>query len=149
MILAHADLVETTHRYRGGVSVAATEWSHLCAGQVDKMETDTRTLLAEGVKLAGRTFAIATDVLGWTDGCLDELVLHQVSAVHTAKLCMGLGLDPTRALLTFPEYGNIGPASVPITLSKAIEAGRIQEGTRVGLLGIGSGLNCSMSELVW
>ena len=45
--------------------------------------------------------------------------------------------------------GNIGPASLPITLSKSVEAGRVNGGDRVGLLGIGSGLNCAMSELRW
>jgi 3-oxoacyl-[acyl-carrier-protein] synthase-3 len=31
----------------------------------------------------------------------------------------------------------------------AIELGRIHRGDRVALLGIGSGLNCSMAEIVW
>ncbi len=149
MILGHTEHVHTGHLYRGGVSRAATEWNQLCKGQPDKMETDTRALLAAGVELAKTTFVTATETLGWTPGCLDEIVLHQVSAVHTAKLCHSLGLDPKKALLTFPEYGNIGPASVPFTLSKAVEAGRVVKGSRIGLLGIGSGLNCSMSELRW
>jgi 3-oxoacyl-[acyl-carrier-protein] synthase-3 len=38
---------------------------------------------------------------------------------------------------------------VPLTLSKLDEAGRLAAGDRVGLLGIGSGLNCSMAEIVW
>ncbi len=50
---------------------------------------------------------------------------------------------------TFPEFGNVGPAAIPITLSKALEAGRIQKGNRVALMGIGSGLNCAMMEVVW
>ena len=45
--------------------------------------------------------------------------------------------------------GNIGPASVPIVLAKAVEEGRIRPGDRVALLGIGSGLNCSMAEIIW
>jgi 3-oxoacyl-[acyl-carrier-protein] synthase-3 len=49
----------------------------------------------------------------------------------------------------FPELGNVGPASVPITLSKLEEMGRLTKGKRVALLGIGSGLNCSMAEVVW
>ena len=40
-------------------------------------------------------------------------------------------------------------AAVPIVLSKAAEAGRISKGSRVALMGIGSGLNCSMAEVVW
>ena len=136
-------------KYLGGVSIAATQWSGLCRGQRHQMTTDTKTLLAEGVSLAKQTYALAQDQLGWSDGALDELILHQVSAVHTAKLCQFLGLDHKKALLTFPMLGNIGPASLPITLSKAIEANRISFGQRVGLLGIGSGLNCAMSELKW
>jgi 3-oxoacyl-[acyl-carrier-protein] synthase-3 len=30
-----------------------------------------------------------------------------------------------------------------------VEAGKLQQGDRVALLGIGSGLNCSMAEIVW
>jgi 3-oxoacyl-[acyl-carrier-protein] synthase-3 len=43
----------------------------------------------------------------------------------------------------------VGPASVPITLCKARELGRLKPGARVGLLGIGSGLNCTMAEVRW
>jgi 3-oxoacyl-[acyl-carrier-protein] synthase-3 len=52
-------------------------------------------------------------------------------------------------LTIFGEHGNIGPASVPIVLSKLRELGRLKKGDRVALLGIGSGLNCSMAEVVW
>jgi 3-oxoacyl-[acyl-carrier-protein] synthase-3 len=38
---------------------------------------------------------------------------------------------------------------VPIVLSKRRELGRLMKGDRVALLGIGSGLNCSMAEVVW
>ena len=37
---------------------------------------------------------------------------------------------------------------VPFTL-KAVELGKVRKGDRVGLLGIGSGLNCQMAEVVW
>ncbi len=47
----------------------------------------------------------------------------------------------------FGEHGNIGPASVPIVLSKLKELGRLKKGDRIALLGIGSGLNCSMAEV--
>jgi 3-oxoacyl-[acyl-carrier-protein] synthase-3 len=36
-----------------------------------------------------------------------------------------------------------------MALAKAIELGRIRSGDRVALLGIGSGLNCSMAEIIW
>ena len=49
----------------------------------------------------------------------------------------------------YPEYGNIGPASVPMVLARAEADGRLEKGARIGLLGIGSGLNCTMAEIQW
>ena len=60
-----------------------------------------------------------------------------------------MGIDPKKVMTIFGEHGNIGPASVPIVLSKLREMGRLKKGDRVALLGIGSGLNCSMAEVVW
>ena len=72
-----------------------------------------------------------------------------MSRPHTEKLCELLGLDLVRVHTIYQEYGNIGPAALPITLAKAVEAGRIQRGHRIALMGIGSGLNCSMMEVQW
>ncbi len=149
MILCREDLAPQGHRFRGMVQVAATQHNRLCRGQPDEMVTDTRALLVAGLELASHTWNLAGRELGWTADSLDHFVMHQVSQVHTAQLGMTLGIDLSRAHLTFPECGNVGPAAVPITLSKAVEAGAIRRGDRVGLLAIGSGLNCAMAELLW
>ncbi len=149
MVLARAELAPGAPRYRGGVTRAATEWNQLCRGNLDGMITDTRLLLSEGMKLAQKTFVLATQKLGWVVEELDEFVIHQVSKVHTAALTKAIGIDPKKVLTIFGEHGNIGPASVPIVLSKLREMGRLKKGDRVALLGIGSGLNCSMAEVVW
>jgi 3-oxoacyl-[acyl-carrier-protein] synthase-3 len=149
MVLANADLCPDGHRYLGSVSRSATQFSRLCAGNIDRMVTDTRTLLVEGLKLAGKTFQAARQMFGWAAGEIDEFVIHQVSRVHTEELVRMLGIDPRKVLTIFPEFGNIGPASLPTALSKLAETGRLVKGKRVALLGIGSGLNCSMAEVVW
>lgn len=149
MILARSDLAPEGHRFVGCVNRAATQHSGLCRGQVDRMYTDAKPLLLAGLQLAAETWAQAKDEFGWTAETLDEYVLHQVSGTHTASLCQTLGLDTGKVMTIFPEYGNIGPASVPIVLAKAVEAGRVRKGSRVALMGIGSGLNCSMAEVVW
>jgi 3-oxoacyl-[acyl-carrier-protein] synthase-3 len=69
--------------------------------------------------------------------------------VHTESLVGLLGLDPKKVHAIYPELGNVGPASVPMALAMAREKGKIHRGDRVALLGIGSGLNCSMAEIVW
>ena len=151
MVLARAELAPGAPRYRGGVTRSATEWNHLCRGDVahDRMVADGRMLMIEGLKLGHKTWAAARIALGWVVEELDEFVIHQVSSAHTKAFLKAFRIDPKKVMTIFGEHGNIGPASVPIVLSKLREMGRLKKGNRIALLGIGSGLNCSMAEVVW
>jgi 3-oxoacyl-[acyl-carrier-protein] synthase-3 len=149
MILARSDLAPDGHRFRGTFSLAATEHNRLCLGQVDRGVTDTRALLVAGVELSKRTWAGAREHLGFGEEDVDEYCLHQVSQRHAEQLAANLQVDLQKALLIVDRFGNIGPASVPIVLSKAADLGRIQRGDRVVLAGIGSGLNCTVGEVIW
>jgi 3-oxoacyl-[acyl-carrier-protein] synthase-3 len=137
---------EGSHRYLGGISRAATEHHLLCVGDLDTMRTDTAGLLEGGLALAQQTFHDALD-LGWSWADCDRYVMHQVSAVHTTKLCELLSIDMNKVPQTFPLFGNIGPAAVPYTLAGI--ADELTVGERVLLMGIGSGLNCAGAELLW
>jgi 3-oxoacyl-[acyl-carrier-protein] synthase-3 len=149
MVLTRRELAPDAPLYKGGVTRAATEWNNLCRGNLDRMVTDTRMLLIEGIKLAQKTFDAAKIALGWAVEELDQFVIHQISRAHTEAFTKAFGIDKTKVLTIFAEHGNIGPASVPIVLSKLRDLGKLKKGTRVALLGIGSGLNCSMAEVVW
>ena len=137
---------EGAHRFLGGISRAATVHYDLCVGDLDTMRTDTAGLLEGGLTLASEAFDEALG-LGWEWTDLDRYVMHQVSAVHTTKLCELLGVDIDKVPLTYPAFGNMGPAAVPYTLSTI--APQIGAGERVLLMGIGSGLNCAGVELLW
>ena len=149
MLMCHRSLAPDAPRYRGAVTRSANQFSHLCLGNLDRMVTDTRMLLTEGIRLAEKTFHAASEVFGWKVEDLDQYVIHQVSNPHTKAFIKTLGIDPKKVMTIFGEFGNIGPASVPIVLSKLNELGRLKKGDRIGLMGIGSGLNCSMAEIVW
>lgn len=149
MILCRRDLAPRAPQYLGGICLAATEHANLCEGHPTYMKTDTKKLLGAGVKLAYRVWGLAQEEMGWSSSSLDHLILHQVSQVHTQTLGATLGLPLDKAHISFDELGNIGPAAVPITLSKAAQAGHLKSGHRVALMAIGSGLNCQMAEIVW
>jgi 3-oxoacyl-[acyl-carrier-protein] synthase III len=150
MLLAHSDVAKSGHRLNGVVSMAATEHNELCVGMPDYMRTDASALLIAGVKLASETWALAQEQLpGWSE---DEIALyapHQVGARHMAAVAEAIAISPAKLYLNFPVLGNIGPAALPISLAQAAEAGRLKAGDHIGLLGIGSGLNCSMMSVTW
>lgn len=150
MVLSHASKSRTGHRLNGVVSLAATEHNQLCVGMPDYMRTDASALLVAGVQLAAQTWQLAQEQLpSWSDEQIACYATHQVGSRHTAACAEALGLSFEKLQLNFPVLGNIGPAALPISLAQAAESGRLQPGDQVGLLGIGSGLNCSMMSVSW
>ncbi len=149
MLLSRADLVAGGHRFLGGLSRAATEHALLCTGQVDEMRTDTKGLLLAGLELAARTWKEAASTFEWPEDTVDMYALHQISRVHTKAVCDTLGVDEKKMPLIFPRFGNIGPASVPMVVSKCAQDGRLNVGDRLILMGVGSGVNTAAAEVIW
>ena len=154
-VVCHPSLVRgRAHRLLGGVARAATQHSELCQGDTHgadalAMQTDSEQLLVAGVALAQETWREFTGTAGWTGDSFDRFICHQVGSTHRRKLYETLGLDLAKDFSTFETLGNTGSVALPATLSAAVEAGAVREGSRVGLLGIGSGLNCLMLALEW
>jgi 3-oxoacyl-[acyl-carrier-protein] synthase III len=146
VVLGRADQHPEGHRIVAGVSRAGTEHHELCTGDNTVMTTDLKGLLDAGLQLSEDLWTEAAPEFGWSQG-IDRYVVHQVSQVHTDALCARLGLDPDLVPRSFPDYGNIGPVSVPFTL--AGQADTLAPGDRVLLMGIGSGLNASVLEIAW
>lgn len=146
MVLGRTDRHPEGHRFLGGASRSATEFNHLCVGDMDDMRTDSTGLMNAGMDLTRQMWDESAVEFGWDQG-IDRYVIHQVSNVHTKALCDALGLDPDKIPLTFPTRGNLGPAAIPFTLASV--SADLSEGDRVLLMGIGSGLNASFSEIVW
>lgn len=154
-IVCHRDMAKgPAHRLLGGVARSATVHSELCQGDTHgteslAMQTDSEALLVAGLTLAQETWREFGAQTGWNAANVDRFICHQVGSTHRRKLYEALGLDLAKDFSTFETLGNTGSVALPATLAKAIEAGAVKPGTRVGLLGIGSGLNCLMLALEW
>jgi len=144
-VLGRADEHPDGHRLRGGVTRAATQYNELCVGSVHGMFTDARALLKGGMELVVAAWKEAKEHWDWSR--MDRYILHQVSDIHTRSIVKAARLDRSRVPVTYSRYGNVGPASIPITLAE--EAPTLSPGDRVLLMGVGSGLNTSMLELTW
>jgi 3-oxoacyl-[acyl-carrier-protein] synthase-3 len=143
-VLGRTDEHPGAHRL-GGVTRAATQFHELCVGSVDGMFTDARALLKGGLDLVVSAWKEAAGEWNWSS--MDRYVTHQVSSVHTDAIVKAAKLDRSRVPITFPKYGNVGPASIPITLVE--QQATLAKGDRVLLMGVGSGLNTAMMELAW
>lgn len=148
-VICNEKLATSTHKVLGHVQLADTKYCRHCIGSFTNIITDQTSLMKAGIELANRTWKVAEQTLGWSADKLKHYICHQVGARHYRLLFETLGLDLAKSFQTFPFLGNVGPAAAPITLAIAAERGIIKPGEHVGIMGIGSGLNCAMMEIVW
>jgi 3-oxoacyl-[acyl-carrier-protein] synthase-3 len=149
-VLAREELAPSAARLAGATQRSATEHSGLCQGgqaagaSGPLMHTDSEALLAAGNELAARTYGEFLREHQLEPAGIERYVTHQVGVAHRRLLLATLGLDPGRDYPTVETLGNMGSASLPVTLALAREAGHILPTHRTALFGIGSGLYCSM-----
>lgn len=158
VLLCRRELSRTGTRLLGGAYLAETHQHDLCAGGIadagpDRgrllMQTDSEALLRAGVKLAGRTWPIFLDALGWTNANVSRVLTHQVGIAHRKLLLDTLKLSENIDFPTVERFGNTGSAALPMALALAIEQRVLRQGDRIAMLGIGSGLNALMLGLEW
>ncbi|MEZ6059284.1 MAG: 3-oxoacyl-ACP synthase III [Planctomycetaceae bacterium] len=153
IVLCHRSLSRSGHRLLGGALLSDTTGHNLCAGGVEagthgddrpRMETDSEALLHAGIALAERTWEQAKQALNWTNADVDRVFTHQVGKQHRNLLMQRLQLDPDLDFPTVERFGNTGAAALPMALAMGLEQQPPTAGTRLALLGIGSGLNSVM-----
>ena len=150
MVLGRSDAHPEGHPFLGGATRSGSQHHLLCVGDLDYMHTDSTGLMNAGLALSQELWAESAGDFGWdgrSNRDVDRYVMHQVSTVHTRAISKALGIDQSKVPLTFPNRGNLGPAAIPFTLA-GISA-ELSQGDRVLLMGIGSGLNASISEIFW
>ena len=80
---------------------------------------------------------------------LDLLILHQSNLRMLKAIMATLELPMEKTITTIESYGNTAAASIPLTLQKAWETGRLREGSRVMLCGFGGGLSWGAALFEW
>jgi 3-oxoacyl-[acyl-carrier-protein] synthase-3 len=80
---------------------------------------------------------------------LDLILLHQSNLRMIEALMASLELPMDRTVTTIERYGNTAAASLPLTLQKAAQQGRLRTGARVLLCGFGGGLSWGAALVVW
>ena len=159
ILLVNEKLSRTGNRFKGAIVEANTEGSALCRSQVDvtaggrssgqTMKTDSEKLLHTGVNLASAAFRRFETEFGWSAEALDRVFCHQVGRAHQKLLFETLGLDVAKNFATLPYLGNTGSVALPTAASLGLETGFAKAGSRLGLFGIGSGVNVVLAALEW
>ena len=74
---------------------------------------------------------------------IDFYVFHQANAFMLSNIARKLGIAPEKFIIDLEHTGNTGQSSIPIALKHLDDAGQLQSGVRLMLVGFGTGLSIS------
>jgi 3-oxoacyl-[acyl-carrier-protein] synthase-3 len=86
---------------------------------------------------------------GVTADDIKLVVPHQANIRIIEAACNRLGVPIERAASTIHFTGNTSSASIPIALADALDAGRVDDGDLVLLVGFGAGMTAASAVLRW
>ena len=158
VLLTDRELSRTDNRLCAATARARTDFHELCrsgrdeavaSGMQPLMRTDSERLMQQGIATGVETFADWLDETDWTVDEVDKTFCHQVGSAHRKLMLESLGLQSKNDFTTLQWLGNTGSVALPLTMAIGLEEGHVRGGERVGLLGIGSGINCLMLAVQW
>ena len=158
VLLVDRELSQTGNRLISASALANTDYHKLCHSGSDEsvatgmhplMQTDSERLMREGIATGCETFHRFLDESDWSREQLQKTFCHQVGSAHRKLMLESLELEAPNDFTTLQWLGNTGSVALPITMAIGIEHGFLETGDNVGMLGIGSGINCVMLGVQW
>jgi 3-oxoacyl-[acyl-carrier-protein] synthase III len=101
----------------------------------------TRVLVSSAEKLL--------EECGLTVDDVDLYIPHQANKRIIDHAARNLGIPQDKIFINLQKYGNTSSASIPLCLAEAVGDGRLREGTRVLMTGMGAGLTWGSAYTVW
>jgi len=101
----------------------------------------TRVLVASAEKLLDEIELTVEDV--------DLYIPHQANKRIIDYAASKLGIPEEKVFVNVDRYGNTSSASIPLCLAQGVREGRLHEGARVLMTGMGAGLTWGSAYTVW
>ncbi len=101
----------------------------------------TRVLVASAEKLLDEIELTVEDV--------DLYIPHQANKRIIDYAASKLGIPEEKVFVNVDRYGNTSSASIPLCLAQGVREGRLHQGTRVLMTGMGAGLTWGSAYTVW
>jgi 3-oxoacyl-[acyl-carrier-protein] synthase-3 len=124
----------------------------VCGGAVSGrplLQMDGGAVFKFAVKVLEEVALETLDAAGLQKSDIDWLIPHQANIRIIQATAKKLGLTMERVVTTVDRHANTSAASVPLALDEAVRDGRIRQGHRVMLEGVGGGFTWGAVLLQW
>ena len=120
-----------------------------CTRSRDNLFMDGPAIFAFAVTTVPRTLAALLQKSGLAVDSVDWYVYHQANKYMLEHLARRSKIPPEKMLIDVDVVGNTVSASIPVAICRAVEAGKIQPGQRLVLVGFGVGYSWGACDIVW
>ena len=133
-------------------------WSLGCDGSLervlycdieDKLKMEGHEVFRQAVLIIEEASNAALEKAGLTIDDIDIMVPHQANVRILDAACKRLGFPIEKTAQVLAHTGNTSSASVPLALADALDAGRIDRGDNVLLVGFGAGMTAASAIVRW
>ncbi len=124
----------------------------VCRGAVSGtplLQMDGGAVFKFAVKVLEEVALETLEAAGLQKTDIDWLIPHQANIRIIQATAKKLGMTMERVITTVDRHANTSAASVPLALDEAVRDGRIREGHRVMLEGVGGGFTWGAVLLQW
>lgn len=133
--------------YAGGTRMPVT--AEVLEKKLNTVRMDGSEVFKFAVRIMENASVSALEKAGLTPADISLLVPHQANIRIVGAAAKRLNLPIEKVAVNLDRYANTSAASVPIALDEALEAGRIQPGDIVVMVGFGAGLTWAAAVLRW
>jgi len=110
---------------------------------------DGQAVFKFAVNVMAQVGAEALVANGVDAGAVDWLIPHQANIRIMDATARKLGVPAERVISTVDRHANTSAASIPLALDEAVRDGRVTEGQRLLLIGVGGGFTWGSVFLTW
>ncbi|MFS0655931.1 beta-ketoacyl-ACP synthase III [Bacillus sp. 179-C3.3 HS] len=122
---------------------------HLYLDEKDHTIMNGREVFKFAVRQMGESSVNVIEKAGLSKEDVDFLIPHQANIRIMEAARERLELPVEKMSKTVHKYGNTSAASIPISLCEEIEAGKIQDGDVIVMVGFGGGLTWGAIAMRW
>ncbi len=115
----------------------------------DHLQIDGQSMFLFALDNVPKAIAKLLEKSGNSSDNVDWWVYHQANRFMLENLAKCSHIDDQKIVYHLQTLGNTVSSSIPLAISHYVDAGKIESGQRLVLIGFGVGFSWSVCELVW
>lgn len=118
-------------------------------GDAKYVQMDGREVFKRATRIMVKAGKIALERARVSIDEIDLVIPHQANIRIIDFAAERLGVKPDRVVTTIDHHGNTSSGSIPLALAETVNAGRINRGDKILLVGFGAGMTAAAAVIKW